>query len=163
MNLSLEEMETKYCTACHRFLPLTSFGRKHDTYDGLMSRCKECNRARQKEIYQERRTAILAQKRVYYEQARYRINAYRQTPEAQVSHREHAKKYRQQRPEVMRAHNLVNRAVRRGEMAPPTQLPCAECGNLAAEYHHPDYSKPHDVIALCKDCHTGVHHAVSHT
>jgi hypothetical protein len=50
----------------------------------------------------------------------------------------------------------VRRAVRRGELAPVAEQPCATCGQPAAEYHHQrGYAAEHatDVTPLCKDCH----------
>lgn len=33
------------------------------------------------------------------------------------------------------------------------RLPCVVCGNLKSEAHHPDHSKPLDVVWLCKKHH----------
>lgn len=35
--------------------------------------------------------------------------------------------------------------------------PCVICGNAKVEAHHPDYSKPLDVIWLCKKHHGEIH------
>lgn len=64
----------------------------------------------------------------------------------------------------------VARAIREGRMLPPQK--CEACGvartvktsgsgrlpNLV--YHHHDYAKPLDVIALCQRCHQHVHHGL---
>lgn len=48
----------------------------------------------------------------------------------------------------------VRYAVRTGKLI---KLPCIVCGSLEVEAHHPDYSKPLDVIWLCKTHHHEVH------
>lgn len=54
--------------------------------------------------------------------------------------------------EKTRAWHAVNNAVRDGRLARPNVLLC-RCGKTAQQYHHPDYSKPLEVIALCRPCH----------
>lgn len=46
---------------------------------------------------------------------------------------------------------------RRGKLAPK---PCERCGDLFAEKHHDDYSKPLEVHWLCRPCHLALHRAV---
>jgi hypothetical protein len=75
-------------------------------------------------------------------------------------------------PELKRAHHLRytakpdNRAklrcrercawaIKSGKL---TRLPCEACGEIKAEAHHEDYSKPFDVKWLCRKCHATAHH-----
>lgn len=37
------------------------------------------------------------------------------------------------------------------------EKPCIECGADKAEMHHEDYSKPTEVIFLCRPCHLNEH------
>jgi len=37
------------------------------------------------------------------------------------------------------------------------KLPCQECGNEKSQMHHPDYSKPLEIIWLCRSCHLELH------
>jgi len=54
-----------------------------------------------------------------------------------------------------RAHDLLNRARRRGKVVP---TPCAHCGAAGrVEGHHHDYFKPLDVTWLCRNCHRAEH------
>jgi hypothetical protein len=56
------------------------------------------------------------------------------------------------------ARDAVTNAVRAGRLM---KCPCARCGEVKAEAHHPDYSKPLDVIWLCDICH-GLEHRMEH-
>jgi hypothetical protein len=52
-------------------------------------------------------------------------------------------------------HDLVNHAIRRGDL---TRLPCDECGHtIRVNAHHEDYSKPFDIWWLCVRCHKKLH------
>lgn len=35
--------------------------------------------------------------------------------------------------------------------------PCRVCGEMKAEMHHEDYSKPREVVWLCRLCHVRYH------
>lgn len=59
------------------------------------------------------------------------------------------KKWRSLNPEKALAHRAVFVAVRKGTL---NKTPCF-CGSLIVEAHHTDYSKPLDVIFLCKKHH----------
>lgn len=52
------------------------------------------------------------------------------------------------------AHAVFHKAVRRGVIAPQ---PCIICGKAKAEGHHENYSRPLEVIWLCKS-----HHMMRH-
>jgi hypothetical protein len=56
----------------------------------------------------------------------------------------------QQDPEEKSAQRSVMYAIKSGRL---TRLPCRVCGNPKTEAHHEDYSKPLDVVFLCR-----VHH-----
>lgn len=58
-------------------------------------------------------------------------------------------------PEKVNARAAVQRAVNDGRLV---RQPCRDCGNPKTQGHHPDYSKPLDVVWLCT-----THHAEEHT
>ena len=53
-------------------------------------------------------------------------------------------------PSMEKAHSAVKTAIKNGTL---TRQPCRACGNPKTEAHHEDYSKPLDVVWLCR-----VHH-----
>lgn len=50
-------------------------------------------------------------------------------------------------PERKQAHRTVQYAVKTGVLK---KLPCEKCGNPKSEGHHPDYSKPLEVVWVCR-------------
>ena len=38
-----------------------------------------------------------------------------------------------------------------------TRQPCAHCNDPNTERHHPDYSKPLEIVWLCRSCHLLLH------
>lgn len=54
------------------------------------------------------------------------------------------------------ARRTLRDAVRRGRVQ---KQPCKICGHAEVEGHHPDYSKPYDVIWLCRPHHHELHKA----
>lgn len=52
------------------------------------------------------------------------------------------------------ARRLVQAAIYHGALK---RLPCIVCGSLRAHGHHPDYSKPLEVVWLCIHCHNREH------
>lgn len=58
-------------------------------------------------------------------------------------------------PDRVSARNQVNAAVLSGWLEPQ---PCADCGNPdKPQAHHEDYSRPLDVVWLCRSCHRAKH------
>ena len=66
----------------------------------------------------------------------------------------HTLEWRKNNPGAKDAHSKVYYALKTGKL---TKTPCSHCGNKKVEAHHEDYSKPLDVIWLCRSCHR-MHH-----
>lgn len=65
------------------------------------------------------------------------------------------KKYKQKYPEREKAKKLVRTAVLKGKLIKPDK--CSKCGNKGkVEAHHENYSKPLEVVWLCKKCHSNI-------
>jgi hypothetical protein len=48
--------------------------------------------------------------------------------------------------------NKVNKAIRKGDLAHPSELSCVDCGGVAACYDHRSYAEPLIVSPVCKRC-----------
>jgi len=74
-----------------------------------------------------------------------------------IKEEERIQRWRTKNPEAVRAHRLVKCALYRGilKKAPYCQL-CLK-GSHRLDAHHPDYSRPLDVIFCCRACHVGLH------
>lgn len=66
-------------------------------------------------------------------------------------------KYREQHKIKTKAHGMVAYALKIGAIQ---RQPCWACGD-EAEAHHPDYSRPLDVVWLCNPHHREVHAMVA--
>lgn len=109
--------------------------------DGHMNFCKECvkerirNRSRSPEGRQYDRIKAKTEKRKEWK-AEYR------------------KKLRLKYPEKVIARDRVYKAIQKGLLV---KKPCAFCDIKTVQGHHPDYSKPLEVIWLCPVHHRAIH------
>lgn len=66
------------------------------------------------------------------------------------------KRYRENHKEKTKAEGIVNDAIRHGKLKRPDK--CSRCGKTCEpQAHHPDYTKPLDIIWLCTTCHANEH------
>lgn len=60
------------------------------------------------------------------------------------------------RASQIRASGLINMRIRRGQLARPDH--CSNCGKVGkVDAHHDDYTKPDQVVWLCRSCHMKRH------
>lgn len=147
----------KLCTHCQTLKDFSAFGRDKNRKHGLAIYCKPCTneiagvnhrgnpltlkrfRARNKdETYKALQRSIKA------------------TAKYKADKAERNRLYRLRFPERVRAHDMVRRALKKGEIA---KQPCEYCGDLKVEGHHFDYTKPLEVQWLCHEHHMLVHSA----
>ena len=127
----------KACFKCDRCLPLTEFYKHPMMGDGHLGKCKECTRRDVRENYMKRRDQYLE-----YERKRSR------TPERRAGIRLSQEKW----SDHHRARILLHNAVTRGRIVKPKE--CQDCGAATRlDGHHPDYTKPLDVVWVCRPCH----------
>lgn len=133
----------KTCRKCGHHLQLTEFYKHQEMADGHLNICKSCVKKR----VAKHREANIDRIREYDRQR------------GKLAHRielssEIHQRYKQRHPERILATNAVNNAIRDGAL---TKLPCLICGNKNVEGHHPDYSRPLDVVWLCSVHHREIH------
>jgi hypothetical protein len=100
--------------------------------------CKKCKNEQTKDYYQDRKRHF----REY--QRKYRAGH-------KKGYNKRNRLYRERHPEKIKAEILAHRLV-------PLGSHCVLCGatkNL--QRHHPDYSKPLEIVTLCQPCHFRVH------
>lgn len=67
---------------------------------------------------------------------------------------ESLKKYQARNPEKVAAWKIYKKALQSGKIV---KQPCVVCNNPSAQGHHQDYSKPLEVVWLCRTHHKDVH------
>lgn len=121
---------SKKCGKCKEQKPLTEFYKDRTRTDGYNHKCRDCQNA-------------------YWNEAQY--PKLKKTEKYQAKHRISVSNYARNNPLKAKAHRLA-KAVDIAEN-------CENCGNQSTLHkHHPDYTKPFNVIALCIPCHEAVHH-----
>jgi hypothetical protein len=68
--------------------------------------------------------------------------------------REYKRKWQKNNNEKVEAQNLLNTAIMKGIIVKEA---CSVCGDIKSQAHHPDYSKPLEVIWLCQQHHKDLH------
>jgi len=128
----------KTCFKCKTDKPHSEFYRHSAMGDGYLGKCKECTKV---DVRANRRKNL----EYYREYDRKRGNRWKPNYE---------RDYKVKFPEKNKAHKAVSNAIRDGKL---TKEPCFMCGSEKVVGHHPDYSKPLEVIWLCQGCHKLIH------
>lgn len=72
------------------------------------------------------------------------------------NHTQNNKKWRKNNPQKVKAHSIVNEAIRTGKLVKPTK--CSFCNlEKKVQAHHEDYEKPLEITWLCSTCHSNLH------
>lgn len=140
------------CKTCLCDKPLQDF------YPRQKSKCKDCT----KDAVKANRLANLDHY-LAFDKARsslpYRVaarEAYRKTAAYAESHKAAAKRWAEKHPERRRANTMLDNAVRDGRVIPWPVCAVPECCGKP-QGHHPDYSRPLDVVWLCDKHHKAAH------
>lgn len=132
----------KTCFKCLQSLPLEAFYKHPAMGDGHLGKCKSCTKA----DASANRLNKIDEYRAY---DRMRASQPHRKALAKRVQSEWKSKY----PNRRAAQVQVGNALRRGALK---KQPCWVCGD-GAEAHHPDYSRPLDVVWLCPPHHKQTH------
>ncbi len=135
----------KLCTKCGKTKPLKEFCRHRGKKDGLNSHCRDCTRIANNR-YRDSDPGKVAIREVN--------KKYRKTESGKEVRRNSLKKYYKKNPDHLIATRIANNAVRDGRLQ---EHPCVVCGISPAQKHHPDYSKPLNIVWLCPKHHAELH------
>lgn len=148
-------MKHKKCTKCHAEYPETpEFFYNRKDRDGFSSWCRKCNRAAAAIVRKDnpeaererrrRRDAAHPERHIRWQKAH---------PEKM---REYHDRWEASHPEAVRAHRKARQALDTGKLTHPKS--CERCGKAGLLHkHHPDYSKPMEVMFVCPKCHKSLH------
>lgn len=136
----------KQCFKCGDKKPLSEFYRHKKMADGHLNKCKACTK---QDVHSHR-----------HGKGRERVLAF-DMKRANYPHRIalRAKKtaaWRAAHPDRKQAQSLLGAAVRTGKILPWPVCAVPDCCSKP-EAHHPDYSRPLDVVWLCSAHHKQAH------
>ncbi|MGD9687793.1 MAG: hypothetical protein AB7U43_12550 [Desulfobacter sp.] len=144
----------KKCFKCGTEKPLTEFYRHSQMADGHLGKCKDCAK---KDVHAHR-LENLERIQDYDRQRSKSSHRKLQRKIYADNHSDimkfHKKAYIERNPEKRAAHVLVGNAIRAGKLL---RQPCIVCQSVSSEAHHEDYSRPLDVIWLCRKHHSELH------
>lgn len=141
-----------YCKHCAQDKPAEGF------YKSCPTKCKECIKAAVNKHRQANLERVRAYDRLRGSQS-HRVAAraeYRKTPAYAESHEAAVRRWAAKHPERRRASHIVGNAVRDGRLIPWPVCAVPECSDKP-QGHHPDYSRPLDVVWLCDEHHKQAH------
>jgi len=139
---------TKICTICGSLKSINDFYIAICNKDGHEKMCKECKKKKSKKHYIEVRPHKIAKMRAYNE-------VYEKTEHGKKKHRERADRMIAKYPDKHKARTALTNAVRLGKVVKQNCQICNINENLEA--HHFDYSKPLQVVWLCRYHHKVIH------
>lgn len=133
---------SKICHSCRAERPIGDFYTHKMMRDGTLNHCKDCVRARVKAEAKSPR-------------GRLRDKLRQQKPERKAWVRQFSRKQNQKFAQKRKARAKFWGEFRKGTIE---KLPCRDCGTTSlVEAHHPDYTKPYEVVWLCS-----LHHKAEH-
>ena len=136
----------KRCFDCKSYKRISEFGKDKTKTDGLNIYCKACQNSRQL-INKSKRDEDVD----YYNDRLKKVNIYHYDDKTKS---ERSLRWIAKNPEKAKAQQALRYRIRIGVIS---RLPCEICGDEKSEGHHEDYSKPYDVIWLCRKHHREIH------
>ena len=142
----------KKCKKCGLTKPLASFPIRAAMRDGHRNECLDCKLA-----YQQAWVARMRKDPGYVamDRARHRAKSAERRANGKAKPTNYAtvKRWIKRNRHAQRAHWKASKAQMGGVLVKPQA--CEQCGarRRQLEKHHPDYSKPLEVLWLCSKCH----------
>lgn len=133
----------KRCFKCGLVKSSLEFYRHPQMADGFLGKCKSCTKL---DVMVHRDSNLEAVRR--YDRERSSL------PHRRADRVARFKRKALEEPLKYSARVAVSNAVRDGRLL---RVPCEVCGAVNSEAHHEDYSKPLEVVWLCK-----LHHEIAH-
>ena len=145
----------KECSACGKRKEESEFCVNKATSDGLTYRCRVCLGEYQK----ARRERLNASRPPDWKKKTEDMAAYMKAwKEAHPGYMTKAKAdWLKRNKDRQRVRDAVRYALKTGKLV---KTACQVCGKDEVDGHHPDYSRPLDVVWLCKEHHSQVHKMV---
>ena len=150
------------CRLCGNEKGVDEFYKNPSSKSGYDSKCKECAksmmklaRERNKEHYKE-----FDRKRAMRPDRVAARSAYQKTESGKLALRRARDKYKLSAPLRRSAHVALGNAIRDGRIDKWPVCAIHDCSCNKVEAHHPDYSRPLDVVWLCNKHHREVHEMV---
>jgi transcription elongation factor Elf1 len=137
------EVHMKACFKCGKEQPLSEFYKHKEMADGHLNKCKSCT----KKDTRNRRFGDKREEVLKYDRERAHLLHRKE------NHKRVTSKWEKKFPERRYASGVVAHALKAGKIQ---KLPCLICGGKS-EAHHPDYSRPLDVVWLCSAHHKQAH------
>lgn len=152
-------MKSKKCNSCNQIKPLSKFYKKTvGTWHGYFAICKDCIKEKQ---------------RIRYSTSKYRKWHRQNAKQHRLKYPEKYKNaqhkfYKNHRSKVLHknktiykkqkwARAKVQTALETGKLIKPAECEFCYKKTKYLHAHHKDYSKPLEIIWLCKDCHGHIH------
>ncbi len=131
--------------------------------------CINCDREYARERYRKNRKSELKKNKDYRESNKETLKLKRRKRTGSIERRigrdplkyketvrRRTKNYREKHPEKIKAHGKVRAALKINELSKPVE--CEICKKKKIlEAHHEDYSRPLEVIWICRQCHIKLH------
>ena len=140
------KLTKKVCSKCKKSKELNKFDNDKRDKSGRYYICKECRKFISRQDYLKRRSKLLK----YW-------NKRNKTQIAKAHRKKYKLKMKKENPIRYKAIYAVKDAIRVGKIRKRNICEiCYTTENI--EGHHPDYSKPLEVIWMCKKCHHKLHY-----
>lgn len=142
-------MTEKACTKCGEVKSLSEYHRHRGMKDGRAAACGSCQRAASRAWHKANPKRTARNRQRWKQENRAKVAAM-------------SASWERKNPEKTRAQSTVAYAIKKGDLVRPDA--CEDCGESCMPHaHHPDYSKPYEVMWLCRPCHGKAHKRYAET